>query len=132
MSLRLIERARVADRVQDPKRLRFLIDVLVAVAGIRVIAQPLGAAGPTLLLDRFEHVRRVARVVPGARHDLSALKVGLLLVLAAELQEVRADAELRPLGDDLSPRSADDGPEDGAGDLPDARRCLFAGLRGPV
>ena len=39
----------------------------------------------------------IARVVAGARHDLRAEQVGLLLVLAAVLQEHRAEAELAAL-----------------------------------
>ena len=88
--------ARVANRVVDAQHLRFLRDVVVAVARVRVIAQPLRAARPALLLDRLEHVGHVARVVAGARHDVRPLEVGLTLELAAEAHE-RAEAELRAL-----------------------------------
>ena len=91
-----------------------------------MIAQPLRSAGAALLLDRLEHVRHVARVVAGARHDLRALEVGLLLVLAAEPQERRAEPELRALERRRRrQRAADDGAEDGAGNLPD---CVLRGL----
>ena len=87
----------------DAQRLRFLRDVLDAVARVRVIAQPLRSARPALLLDRLEHVRHVARIVAGARHDLRAFEVGLPFVLAAEAQERGAEAELRALRDRPGP-----------------------------
>src|SRR5712692_8354797 len=94
MRVDLPEGRRVADRILDAQHLRFARDVLDAVAGVRVIAQPLRSARPALLLDGLEHARHVARIVAGARHDLRALEVRLLFELAAESQEGRAEAEL--------------------------------------
>ena len=48
-----------------------------------------------------------------------ALEVGLLLVLARELQEVRAEPESGAFRDDGAEPAADDGAEDGAGDRAD-------------
>ena len=87
-------------------------DGVVAVARVRVAAQPLRAAAAALLLDRLEHVGHLARVVPGARHDLRAHQVGLPLVLAAVLQEVGTEAELRALRDHGAGGAADDRAED--------------------
>ena len=69
------------------------------------------------LLDGFEHAAEIPRVVARARHDLRAEQVGLLLVLAAVLEERRAEAELAALGDDLPPAAADHRAGDRAGDL---------------
>src|ERR1700720_895906 len=101
--LRLLERARITNRVLDPQQLRLARDVRDPVAGIGVIAQPLWTARSALLLDRLEHVGHLARVVAGARHDVGALQVRLLLVLAAESQERRAETKLRALRDRLTP-----------------------------
>ena len=95
-------------------------------------AQPLGSAAAALLLDRLEHVGHLARVVAGARHDLRAQQVGLPLVLAAVLQEVGAEAELRALRDDAAGRAADDGAENLAGDGADLELLTLGGLRGAV
>src|SRR5207248_5213930 len=95
-------------------------------------AQPLRAAGAALLLDRAEHVGHVARVVAGARHDMRAFDVRLLLVLAAEAQKRGAEAELRPLRDHLPPAAADDRAEHGAGYLADLVLRRLARLRGAV
>src|SRR5690349_22346419 len=114
MRLHLVERARIANGIVDLERLGLAGDVLVAIAWVRVVAQPLRTAGTALGLDGLEHVRHVARVVAGAGHDLCALDVRLFLVLSTEPQERRTDPELSALCDDASPPSADDGPEDAA------------------
>src|SRR5207253_6361995 len=111
---------------------RFLRDVLDAIARIRMIAQPLRSARSALLLDRAEHVRHVARVVPGARHDLGALDVGLSFVLAAEAQERGTEPELRPLRDHLSQATADDRAEHRAGNLANLVLRRLARLRRAV
>src|SRR5438874_6720442 len=113
----LFEPARVVDRVFHTERLRFLGDVRVSIARVRVIAQPLWSAGTALLFNRLEHVRHVTRVVPGARHDVGPFDVGLTLVLAAEPQECGAETELRALRDHLAPAAADDGAENRASHL---------------
>src|SRR5439155_2284130 len=95
--LDLLERARIAHRILDAQRLRFTRDVFDTIAGIRVIAQPLRSARAALLLDRAEHVRHLARVVAGARHDVRPFDVRLPLVLAAEAEERGAEPELRAL-----------------------------------
>jgi hypothetical protein len=59
-----------------------------------VVAEEFGTAAAPLRFDRLEHVRHLARVVPGARHDLRAQHVGLRFIFAAVLQEVRAEPEL--------------------------------------
>ena len=132
MILRLIERPCVAHRVAHAHDLRFPGDVVVPIAGIGVIAEPLRPAAPALLLDGLEHVRHVARIVAGARHHVRALEVGLFLELAAEPQERRAEPELRALRDDLAPSAADDRPEDGARDFAHLIFRRFARLGGAV
>ncbi len=93
-----------------------------------MVAHPLRRAAATLLLDRPEHARHRAGVVAGARHDLRAEDVSLLLVLAAVLQEGGAEAELSDLRDGRPGPAADDGAEDRAADLPHlilaGRGCL--------
>ena len=74
-----------------------MIDRLHAVAGIRVIAQPLRSSAASLSLDGFEHVRHLARVVARARHDLRAQQIGLPFVFATVLEEVGAETDLRSL-----------------------------------
>ena len=65
-----------------PQRLRLVDDRVVAIARIRVRAEPFGtAAAAAFALDRAEHVRQIARVVTGAREDLRAEDVGLGFVL---------------------------------------------------
>ncbi len=120
------------DRVFHAQRLRFLEDVVVAIAGVRVVAQPLRSAGSALLLDRPEHVRHLARVVSRARHDLRPLEIGLLLVLAAESQERRAETELGPLRDGAPRAPADNRAEHGPDKRADFVRRGLRGLRGPV
>ena len=56
-----------------------------------------------------------ARVVAGARHDLRAQDVGLLLEVAAVAQQQRAQPELASLGDRRSCRAADNGSAQDAG-----------------
>ena len=85
----------------------FLRDVRRAVARIGVAAQPLRPAAARFLLNRLEHAAEIARVVARTRHDLRAQQVGLLFVLAAVLEEHRAEAELAAFGDELSPSAAD-------------------------
>ena len=72
------------------------------------------------------------RVVAGARHDLRAEQVGLALVLAAVLQEVGAEPELRSLRDDAAGGAADDRAEDLAGDRADLKLLRLGRLRGAV
>src|SRR5216110_1894545 len=101
MRLDLLEAARIAHGIFDPQGLRLLRDGCGPVARVRMIAEPLRTAGSALLFNRLEHVRHVARVVSGARHDLRSLDVGLPLVLAAESQESGPEAELGSLRDHL-------------------------------
>ena len=70
-------------------------------------AQPLGPAVATLLLNGLEHVREIARIVSGARHDLHADNVGLTLVLAAVFHQPRAKTKLRSLRDHFAPAASD-------------------------
>ena len=62
-------------------------------------AHPLRPAAARLALDRLEHAGELARVVAGARHDLRAEQVGLLLEVAAVPQQQRAEPELAALRD---------------------------------
>ncbi len=119
MCLDTLERPCVSrTAVLDVQRRSFLIDVFVAIPGVRVVAQPLRSARAALLLDRPEHVGHIARVVPGARHDVGPEQVGLSLELSTESQEGRAETELRALCDDGTRATADDRPQNRAGDLP--------------
>ena len=97
-----------------------------------MVAEPLRRGAPVLLLDRPEHVRHLPRVVSGARHDLRAEQVRLALVLAPVLQEVDAQADLRPLGDDAAGAAADDRPEHLTGDGADLKLLSLRRLRGSV
>jgi hypothetical protein len=67
-----------------------------------MIAQKLRTPTVTLFLDRLEHVNQIERVVSGARHQLHAQQVRLLLVLATVTQKVGAQAKLGALRDDLA------------------------------
>src|ERR1044071_1449758 len=116
MSLHLVESARVANRVGNMKRLRLFQDVVVAVARIGMVAQPLRSARPPLFLDRFEDVRHVARVVAGAGHDVRPFDVGLTFVLPAEPEERCPEPEAYALRDDAARGAADNRAEDGARD----------------
>src|SRR5262245_8302382 len=91
-------------------------------------AEPLRTLPAALLFDGPEHVGHAARVVAGARHDLRAQQVGLLLVSAAELQEVGAEPEVRPLRDDAAGDAADDGAEHLSGYGADLELLAFGGL----
>ena len=81
-----------------------------------MVAQELRAPAAALFLDRLEHVHQIERVVSGARHQLHAQQVGLLLVLATVTQKVGAQTELGALRDHLPDLAADDGPRNRAGD----------------
>src|SRR5262249_19675093 len=83
----------------DAQGSRLLRDVRVAVAGIRMIAQPLRSTGSALCLECAKHCRHVPRIVAGARHDLRSKNVRLTLVLAAVLEKVCAQPEVRSLCD---------------------------------
>ena len=69
-------------------------------------AQPLRRRAVAFLLNRLEHVRQVARVVAGPRHQLRAEQVRLLLVFAAYFSS-HMRTELRSLGNRLTPTAAD-------------------------
>src|SRR3954471_3635233 len=97
-----------------------------------MVAQPLRAARTALFLNRLEHVGHVNRVVAGGGHHVRAFEIRLPLVLAAEAEKSRPEAELRPFRYDLAPAAADDRAEHRTGHLTHfVLRCL-AGLRGPV
>ena len=80
-----------------------------------MVAHELRTAAAALFLDRLEHVHQIERVVSGARHQLNAQQVGLLLVLATVTKKVRAQTKLRALRDHLSDVAANDGPRNRAG-----------------
>ena len=111
---------------------RLLGDVLGAVARVGVAAEPLRRAAAALLLDGLEHAREFARVVAGARHDLRAHQVRLLLVLPAVFHQPSAQPELRALRDDLTEAPADDGPGDGAGECANLKPLCLGGVGGAV
>ena len=114
------------------QRFGFAQNRLVAVAGIRMVAQPLRRRAPVLLLDGPEHVRHLPRVVAGTRHDLRAEQVRLALVLAPVLQEVDTQADLRPLRDDAAGAAADNRPQHLTGDGADLKLLAFRRLHGAV
>ena len=132
MTLDLLEGAGIANRIVHADDPGLLGDVVIAIAGVWVIAEPLRSSAAALLLDGPEHVGHLARVVAGARHQLRALEVGLLLVFAAEAQKGGSQPELCPLRYHLAPAAADDGPENGTGHLTDFVLGRLAGLRGAV
>ena len=70
-----------------------------------------------LTLDRLEHARERARIVAGARHDLRAEEICLLLEVAAVSQEQRPQPELAALRDCRSYPPAHDRAANGAGKL---------------
>ncbi len=81
-------------------------------------AQPLrSAAALGFALDRLEHPCERSRIVPGPRHDLRAQEVGLLLEIAAVLQQQRAETELTALSDGRAGGATDHGPTDDPRDL---------------
>ena len=116
----------------DAQHRGFPVDRVVAVARVGVAAHPLRAAAAALRLDRLEHVGHLARVVAGARHDLRAQEVGLPLVLAAVLQEVGAEAELRALRDHAAGGAADDRAENLTGNRADLELLALGRLRRAV
>jgi hypothetical protein len=77
-----------------------------------MIAQPLRAAIAAASRDGLEHVRHLARIVPGPRHDLHAKQVRLSFVLAAVLQEIGTDPDLGSLRNDGARPTADERSED--------------------
>ena len=95
-------------------------------------AQPLWPAASALRLDGLEHVRHVKRGVAGARHHLGAENVRLRLVLAAVLQEIGAEPELRALGNNAPRRPADDRAEHLAGNRADLELLALGSLRRAV
>ena len=62
-------------------------------------AQPLGSAVAALTFDRLEHGGHGARIVARSRHQLRAEQIRFALEFAAVLQEVRAESQLRGVGD---------------------------------
>jgi hypothetical protein len=97
------------------ERLRFASDVLVPVAGIGMIAQPLRAA---LLLDCLEHAGHFERAVPSLGHDVRPEQVGVALKLTTKSQEGGAEAELRALRHGAPDIAADDGADDRPSSVP--------------
>ena len=85
-------------------------------------AHPLGPA-PSPLFDSRSIVSNIlaqrARIVPGARHDLRAEEVGLLLEVAAVPQKQRAQSELAALRDRRSGRAADNRATHRTSELPE-------------
>src|SRR5262249_19057377 len=100
MGLDVVERPCVPNWILNLQQLGFPCYVLVSVAGVRVVAQPLRTAWSTLLLDRLERVRHVTRIVAGARHDVRPLDIGLLFKFPAESKEGCAQPEARCLSHD--------------------------------
>src|SRR5262245_37873588 len=85
-----------------------------------MVAHPLWAVAAgalRLTLDRLEHVGQRPRVVAGARHDLRAEQIRLLLEIAAVAEQHRAEAELAALRDRVARAAADHRAADRAGDL---------------
>ena len=131
--LDLLEVAAVAGVRRDLQLRASCGDVLGSVARVRVVAQPLGpAAALGLLLDRLEHPRQIVRVVAGPRHQLRAQEVGLLLVLAAVLEQQRAEAELAALLDRRSDAPADHRAGDRAGERAELRVLGLGRVGGAV
>ena len=59
-----------------------------------MVAQETPTPAAALLFDRAEHVRQVARVVSGIRHDARAQDIGFGFVFPAVLQEGRGKGNL--------------------------------------
>ena len=97
-----------------------------------MVAQELWTPAATLFLDRLEHVHQIERVVSGARHQLNAQQVGLLLVLATVTQKVGAQTKLGALRDYLSDVAANDGSRNRAGNGANREGLLFGRPGGPV
>ena len=132
MTLDPLEGAGIANRIVHADDPGLLGDVVIAIAGVWVIAEPLRSAAAALLLDGPEHVGHLARVVARAGHQLSPFKIRLLFVLAAVAEKGGSQPELCPLRYHLTPAAADDGPENGTGHLTDFVLGRLAGLRGAV
>ncbi len=130
--LRLPEFFRVDLARRHLQRVGFLGDIRGTIAWIGMAAQPLGAARARFLLDRFEHPPEVARVVAGARHDLRAEEIRLLLVVAAVLEHRRAEAEAAAFRNHLPPTAADDSAGDGAGKLSQLEALGLCRVRGAM
>ena len=58
---------------------------LIAIAGIRMIAEKLRAARPALAFELFEKVGHRMRIVARVVHDVSADQVGFALITAGVL-----------------------------------------------
>jgi hypothetical protein len=97
-----------------------------------MVAHELRPAAAALFLDRLEHVHQIERVVSGARHQLNAQQVGLLLVLATVSKKIRAQTKLRALRDYLSDVAANDGPRNRSGNGANLEGLLFGRPGGPV
>ena len=80
-----------------------------------MVAHELRTAATALFLDRLKHVHQIQRIVSGARHQLNAQQVGLLLVFATVTKEVGAQTKLGALRDDLPDVAANDGSRNRAG-----------------
>ncbi len=97
-----------------------------------MVAHELRTAATALFLDRLKHVHQIERVVSGARHQLNAQQVGLLLVLATVTKEVGAQTKLGALRDDLPDVAANDGSRNRAGNGANLEGLLFGRPGGPV
>ena len=97
-----------------------------------MVAHELRAAAAALFLDRLEHVHEINRVVSGARHQLNAKQVGLLLVLATVTKKVGAQAKLAALRDHLADPAANDRSGNRASNGADRERLLFGRPGGPM
>ena len=105
---------------------------LGTVARVGMTAHPLRCAAARLLLDGFKHAAEVARIIAGARHDLCAEQIRLLLVFPAVLHQPGSKSELTSLRDHVTPAAADHGAGDGAGDLAELKSLRLGGIRGPM
>ena len=132
MILHAREFAGVAGLALDSQMRGFLGDVGLAVPRIGMVAHELRTAAAALFLYRLEHAHQVERVVSGARHQLNAQQVGLLLVLATVPKKVGAQTKLGALRDHLPGSSANDRPRNRAGHGANRERLLFRCPGGPV
>ena len=89
----------VVNRICNAQCVSFAVYVLKSIPRIRMIAQPLRTAATTLLFQRPKHICKIVRIVSRIRHYVRAEYVGLFLIIPAELQKRRADAQLTSLGD---------------------------------
>jgi len=90
-----------------------------------MVAHELRAAATALFFDRLKHVHQIERVVPGARHQLNAKQVGLLLVLATVTKKIGAQTELGALLDHLPDLAANDGSRNCSGNGANLKGLLF-------